>query len=78
VLVSADTDFGTLLALSGDRAPSVVILRRSSRRPEAQAALLLANLARLHSHLDRGAVAILEQKRIRVRTLPIERTGRRA
>jgi predicted nuclease of predicted toxin-antitoxin system len=41
-IVSADTDFGTILALRRTSEPSVLIFRRSSkRRPEEQARLLL-------------------------------------
>jgi predicted nuclease of predicted toxin-antitoxin system len=70
IIVSADTDFGTLLALRREREPSVVIHRHErGRNPEQQAAL--ANLPTLATALERGCIAVLEDSRIRVRTLPI-------
>lgn len=72
VLVSADTDFATELARTGERAPSVIVFRRpSGRRASQQLMMLLAMLADLEEPLAAGAVAVIEADRVRVRTLPI-------
>lgn len=70
VLVSADTDFGAMLTLGELDQPSVILFRhRSPRRPEEQAKLLLTNLDALIEDLERGAIVVFRQNRIRIRRL---------
>ena len=72
IVVSADTDFGTLLAATGSDRPSVILIRRSSdRRTSHLARLLLANLAAVEEPLRHGAVVVLDDERVRVRPLPL-------
>jgi predicted nuclease of predicted toxin-antitoxin system len=72
VLISADTDFGELLAVSGARLPSVILLRRETdRSASSQSDLILANLDQVAADIDAGAIVVLEATRVRVRRLPV-------
>lgn len=71
VLITADTDFGTLLALSNASGPSVVLLRGPGRRVVDRLPVILAVLQSVDAQLGLGAVVTVERSRLRVRDLPI-------
>jgi predicted nuclease of predicted toxin-antitoxin system len=76
IVVSADADFGTLLAVRSSQQPSVIQFRgEGSRKPEALARTLLANLAQLVDALENGSIVTFEPARVRVRLLPIAPRG---
>lgn len=71
VLLSADTDFGELLARSNDDRPSVVLFRGHEVEPATMAVILLANLDQIEELLTVGAIVVILDDRIRVRRLPL-------
>ena len=58
VLVSADTDFGELLARQGLALPSLVLFRQGNRGPEHQVTTLLKNLDEVAEDLNAGAIVV--------------------
>ena len=73
ILVSADTDFGEILADTGQPAPSLIPLRLRRYGPHLQLQRLLACLSSVEADMTEGAIAVVEAARVRVRRLPIRR-----
>ena len=72
VIVSEDTDFGTLLALRNAAKPSVLLFRGIQDRSAGNLlSLLQTNIAAVTGDLDAGAVVVIENTRIRIRRLPL-------
>lgn len=72
ILLTADSDFGALLALGSLASPSVLLLRSADHlRAGEQAELVQANLPQIAEDLKKGAIVSLTRDRLRVRELPI-------
>lgn len=75
ILLTADADFGALLALGSLAAPSVLLLRSADHlRPAEQAELIAVNLPQIAEDLEKGAIVSLTRDRLRVRELPIPKS----
>lgn len=71
IVVTGDTDFGDLLAADNAVSPSIVLLRRQQgRRGREVGGLLLSNLPKVEADLVAGAVVVIDDYRMRVRSLP--------
>jgi len=71
VVLTADADFGTLLARTRATTPSVLYLRRvQGRRVDELLALIQANLPMVKDALAEGSVVVLGEGTARIRRLP--------
>lgn len=72
VIVTADSDFGTLLAQNHQTKPSVILFRsRTALTADDQAESILSHLDDLVDDLKVGALVVFSDSRIRVRRLPM-------
>lgn len=71
-IISADTDFGTLLARLHAPGPSVILFRgEATDVPPRQVAFLTKYLPELSFRLNEGAIVVYDGVRMRIRDLPI-------
>lgn len=71
VVFTHDLDFGAMLALTAARSPSVFQFRTQDVSPAALAARAIAALRRFERELLAGALVVVDERRERVRLLPL-------
>jgi predicted nuclease of predicted toxin-antitoxin system len=74
ICVTLDADFHTLLAISGERGPSVIRIRKEDLDATALTALLQGIWPGIEDALNGGAMVTVTDRSVRVRRLPIVRT----
>ncbi len=70
-----DLDFGTILAVTTARGPSVIQVRTQDPTPSAIGATVLSSLSEVQHHIERGALVTIEPSSMRVRILPLFHTA---
>lgn len=72
IVITSDSDFGTILARTGGSGPSVVLLRHlNDATPRRQAELVLTAVEATAEDLAAGCIVTISKGRLRVRALPI-------
>jgi predicted nuclease of predicted toxin-antitoxin system len=71
VVFTHDLDFGTLLALTHSTGPSVLQVRSQNVLPEDIGPLVIAALRQHDAALAAGALVVVDEKKSRVRVLPL-------
>jgi len=73
ICVTLDADFHSLLAIGGERGPSVIRIRKEGLDAAALAALLQGIWPSIEDALKGGAMVSVTERSVRVRGLPIVR-----
>ncbi|MBC8234620.1 DUF5615 family PIN-like protein [bacterium] len=73
IVLTADLDFGYLVAISGAQLPSIILFRLADMRPVSINVHLAQVLERCEDYLKQGTIVTVTENRIRVRRLPIEK-----
>lgn len=75
IILTHDLDFGRLIALSQSSHPSVITFRLNNMQPAQVNHYLAEVLTRFTDELEAGALVSINERTIRVRTLPIAGTN---
>ncbi len=70
-IITADLDFGAILAYTKNQKPSTIILRLEDQRVANVNRLLLRVLPKLTQSLKKGSIIIIQDTRIRIKPLPL-------
>ena len=73
VIFTHDLDFGTILALTQAKSPSVVQVRAQDILPARLAATVIGVFRQFESELGQGSLIVIDEARARVRILPLQR-----
>ncbi|GFP33630.1 hypothetical protein HKBW3S42_01967 [Candidatus Hakubella thermalkaliphila] len=71
IVLTCDLDFGDIVSASGEKCPSVIILRLENETPSNVNSRLKQVLKESSEDLKKGAIISVEETRHRVRPLPL-------
>lgn len=72
IIFTHDLDFGTMLALSQEKGPSIIQVRGQDILSDSLKEILINVILKYETELLKGALLVLDETRSRVKLLPIE------
>lgn len=72
IVITADLDFGTLLAQSGSNTPGVILFRGGNYSETEMRDLVARVLEELQPEVLNHSIAVVDKRRIRVTRLPLK------
>jgi predicted nuclease of predicted toxin-antitoxin system len=72
VIITADMDFTRILAYTKSGKPSTIVFHLKNPSHEKMVKYLKETLTRFEVNLQKGAIILIKEERIRVRNLPIK------
>lgn len=73
VIFTHDLDFGSILAATNTKYPSVIQVRTQDVSPGHLSQLVVSALRKFNKHLNEGALITIDEKRLRARILPLSK-----
>lgn len=71
IIFTHDLDFGAILAATNTEFPSVIQVRVQDVTPEHLSGYIISALHQFEKHLNDGALITIDEKKYRVRILPL-------
>ena len=75
VVLTQDLDFGSILAVTGGRRPSVIQIRADDLSPDVIGHQVVGAIRQMESDLRDGALLSIDASRARLRVLPLKPTN---
>ena len=70
IIITLDLDFGTMLALTHSKGPSVIQIRREDVDPDRFQSTLFELITNYSEALEEGALIVIDEFKVRLRMLP--------
>ena len=73
IIFTHDLDFGTMISLTNAEKPSIFQIRTQDVSPDHLGNFILSILVKYKDELEKGALLVIDEDKLRVRILPLRK-----